>query len=80
MKVSVVIPVYNGHRYLRDAIDSALNQTYANIEVIVVNDGSTDQGRTNAVAQSYGSRIVYIEQENRGVAGASRGVLVDGLD
>lgn len=70
MKVSVVIPVYNGHRYLRDAIDSALNQTYANIEVIVVNDGSTDQGRTNAVAQSYGSRIVYIEQENRGVAGA----------
>ena len=38
-KVSIVIPVYNGSNYMREAIDSALNQTYNNIEVIVVNDG-----------------------------------------
>ena len=42
-KVTIVIPVYNGTNYMKDAIDSALNQTYKNIEVIVVNDGSTDE-------------------------------------
>ncbi len=40
-KVSIVIPVYNGSNYLQKAIDSALAQTYKNVEVIVVNDGST---------------------------------------
>ena len=41
--VSIVIPVYNGSNYMREAIDSALSQTYKNIEVIVVNDGSKDK-------------------------------------
>jgi len=44
--VSIVIPVYNGSNYLQCAIDSALGQDYENIEVIVVNDGSTDNGET----------------------------------
>ena len=45
-RVSIIIPVYNGTNYMRDAIDSALNQTYENCEVIVVNDGSNDEGAT----------------------------------
>ena len=43
-KVSIVIPVYNGSNYLREAIDSALAQTYDNVEILVVNDGSDDEG------------------------------------
>jgi glycosyltransferase involved in cell wall biosynthesis/tetratricopeptide (TPR) repeat protein len=70
MKVSVVIPVYNGYRYLGEAIDSVVSQTYPDVEIIVVNDGSNDDGKTRAVAGRYGSKIRYIEQENRGVGGA----------
>lgn len=68
--VSIVIPVYNGADYLRCAIDSALAQTYANCEVIVVNDGSNDDGKTEDIARSYGDRIRYIRKENGGVATA----------
>lgn len=69
-KVSVVIPVYNGSNYLREAIDSALAQSYENIEVIVINDGSNDGGQTEIIAKSYGSRIRYYCKENGGVATA----------
>lgn len=68
--VSIVIPVYNGSRYLREAIDSALNQTYENREVIVVNDGSCDDGKTEEIAKSYGDGIRYFAKENGGVATA----------
>ena len=69
-KVSIVIPVYNGSNYMREAIDSALNQTYKNVEVIVVNDGSTDSGETERIALSYGERIKYIHKKNGGVSSA----------
>ncbi len=69
-RVSIVIPVYNGSNYLRMAIDSALAQTYTNIEVIVVNDGSTDSGATELICQSYGTGIKYLVKENGGVSSA----------
>ncbi len=68
--VSIVIPVYNGSNYLKEAIDSALAQTYSNIEIIVVNDGSIDAGKTEEIALSYGDRIRYFKKENGGVATA----------
>ena len=68
--VSIVIPVYNGANYLREAIDSALAQTYANVEVIVVDDGSTDGGKTRDIALSFGNRIRFLEKANGGVATA----------
>ena len=69
-KVSIIIPVYNGSNFLRDAIDSALAQTYESTEVIVVNDGSNDNGATARIARSYGKKIKYYEKPNGGVATA----------
>ena len=63
-RVSIVIPVYNGANYLAEAIDSALAQMDS--EVIVVNDGSTDGGATEAIALRYGDRIRYIAKPNGG--------------
>lgn len=68
--VSIIIPVYNGSKYLDCAIDSALSQTYKNIEIIVVNDGSSDRGKTERIAKSYGDKIRYIYKENGGVSTA----------
>ena len=67
-KVSIIIPVYNGAEYVSQAIESAINQTYSNIEIIVVNDGSTDN--TEEVIQPYMNKIVYIIKENGGVSTA----------
>ncbi len=68
--VSIIVPVYNGANFMREAIDSALAQTYRNIEVIVVNDGSTDNGATEKIALEYGDKIKYIYKENGGVSSA----------
>ena len=64
--VSVVIPVYNGDRYIPQAVESVLNQTYPVNEIIIIDDGSTDQ--TRSVLQPYFDRIHYVYQENQGVS------------
>ncbi len=66
--VTILIPVYNGEKFVRDAIDSALAQTYKNIEILVINDGSTDA--TESVLASYSDKIRYITKENGGVSTA----------
>lgn len=66
--VSVILPVYNGERYLGEAIESILNQDYRPIEVIVVNDGSTDN--TEIIAKLYDNDIIYALQKNSGPAAA----------
>ncbi|WP_214823605.1 glycosyltransferase [Exiguobacterium sp. s28] len=68
--VSIVIPVYNGADYLKETIESALAQTYERIEVLVINDGSTDGGATAEIARSFGTRIRYYEKSNGGVSTA----------
>lgn len=68
--VSIVIPVYNGSNYMAEAIDSALSQTYDNIEIIVVNDGSKDQDKSDSIAKSYGDKIRYFPKENGGSSSA----------
>ncbi len=67
--VSIIIPVYNGEEYLRRCLDSILNQTYKNLEIIVVNDGSTDS--TKKIIDEYkDKRIKPIHKENEGVSEA----------
>jgi len=69
-KVSIIIPVYNWSNYLAEAIESALDQTYNNIEILVINDGSNDNWETEKVALSFGDKINYIYKENGWVATA----------
>lgn len=67
-KVTIIIPVYNGSNYLAQAIDAALAQTYDNCEILVINDGSTDDGASEKIALSYGDKIKYFCKENGGVS------------
>ncbi|MGE0864400.1 MAG: glycosyltransferase family 2 protein [Vicinamibacterales bacterium] len=67
-KVSIVIPAYNAEDFIREAVDSALAQTHADREVIVVDDSSTDD--TPLILKSYGDRIIVHRQPNAGVSGA----------
>lgn len=67
-KVSIIIPVYKGKKYMKEAIDSALAQTYENLEILVINDGSPDGGATDKIAKSYGDKIKYIYKDNGGVS------------
>lgn len=67
-KISVVIPLYNQSEFVRFAIQSVLQQTIESYEIIVVDDGSTDDSRM--VVSEFGDRVHYIYQENQGLAGA----------
>jgi glycosyltransferase involved in cell wall biosynthesis len=66
--VSCILPVYNGKRYLREAIESVLAQTYRALEIIVIDDGSTD-GTVDVLA-GYGDRLRHVRQTNAGPAAA----------
>lgn len=70
MKVSIIVPVYNAAPYLRECIDSLVNQTWKDIEVILVNDGSTDA--SGEICESYldDPRVIYYYQVNAGVSAA----------
>ncbi len=71
--VSIVIPAYNAARYVEAAVDGALGQTFKDVEVLVVDDGSTDD--TEAVLSRYRCAVRYFRQENSGVAAArNRGI------
>ena len=64
--VSVIIPVYNCAQFLKESLESVINQTYQNIEIICVNDGSTDNSLE--ILQQYSDKITIISQENHGLA------------
>src|SRR6266849_1163735 len=73
MKISVVIPAYNAVPYLKETIESALSQSYAPHEIIVVDDGSTDG--TADIVRSFGSQVRLLQHTNRGPsASRNRGI------
>ena len=66
--ISCIVPVFNGERYLREAVDSILAQTYRPLEIVVADDGSSDD--TLAVVARYGKHVRYLSQPNSGPAAA----------
>ncbi len=69
VKISIIVPVYNCAKFVKKCLDSLINQTFKDIEIILINDGSTDN--SEAIIQSYNdSRIVYIKQKNQGPSAA----------
>lgn len=69
-KVSVIIPVYNAEKYLRECLDSVLNQTHKNVEIVAVNDGSTDNSLQILIEYQKEKNIKVISQINEGVCSA----------
>jgi glycosyltransferase involved in cell wall biosynthesis len=69
-KVSVIIPAYNTAPFIAETLNSVFGQTFRDFEVIVINDGSPDTAQLEVALRPYRTRIRYIQQENRGLAGA----------
>lgn len=70
-KISVIVPIYNASKYLHRCIDSIINQTYTHLEIILINDGSTDN--SGSICYEYAqkdNRIIVIDKENSGVSSA----------
>ena len=70
-KVSIIIPAYNCEKYIFECLESVINQTYSNLEIIIIDDGSTDN--TSEICQRFekiDNRIIYTWQENSGVSKA----------
>ena len=70
-QINVIVPVYNGERYLKECIDSIRNQTYPKLQIIIVNDGSTDG--TGIICEQYAKidkRIQIVNKENAGLVAA----------
>lgn len=65
-QISVIIPTYNRERFVTKAIDSILNQNFRDYEIIVIDDGSTDE--TRKVIEAYANKIRYVWQKNSGVS------------
>src|SRR5699024_6327425 len=66
--ITVIVPVYNGEAYIEKCFDSILNQTYENLEIIIINDGSTD--KSSIICDEYAERderIIVVHQENVGL-------------
>ena len=68
--VSIIVPAYMAAGRIRATLDSAFGQTYPNIEVVLVNDGSPDTEALEEAIRGYGDRLIYVRQENRGPSGA----------
>ena len=76
LKISIIIPVYNTSKYLRKCLDSVINQSYKNYEVIVVNDGSSDNSLE--IIKEYmknNSKITLIDQKNMGLSASRNNAL-----
>ena len=68
-KISIIVPIYNSERFIADCIESLINQTYQNIEIILIDDGSSDNSYEICKKyQSLDSRIILISQVNSGVS------------
>jgi len=74
MKISVIIPAYNHEKYITEAISSVLNQSYHDLEIIIINDGSTDSTEQR-ILSIHDQRIQYVSQKNSGAHSAiNRGI------
>ena len=74
-KIAIIVPIYNVENYLRECLDSILNQTYTKFICIMINDGSTDSSKEIAETYLVDDRFLLINQENQGLSGArNRGI------
>ena len=71
-KVSIIIPTYNASTYIEETLESIFNQTFCDYEIIVIDDGSTDN--TKDLLEKYAHKITYIYQENSGAPAKPRNV------